>query len=168
MVYSIIFRIFLIAIALQSVLCDAFQNMHSHNSLAAGKSKIAKREASRESPLLRAPSIHRMAISDAVLVGNANKRTVVDSGSIPPYKFSKQQSLYVILNSIFITCLIVADVIGVKLFELKFPFSILGVSSVEHTCGMLTFPITFLLGDIINEYYVSIQSQLFTNTSNLF
>jgi len=46
-----------------------------------------------------------------------------------------------------------SDVIGVKIFELKLPFTILGHKTVEHTCGMLTFPITFLLGDVINEYY---------------
>jgi uncharacterized PurR-regulated membrane protein YhhQ (DUF165 family) len=41
----------------------------------------------------------------------------------------------------------------VKIFEIKLPFSIFGFKYVEHTCGMLTFPITFLLGDVINEYY---------------
>jgi uncharacterized integral membrane protein (TIGR00697 family) len=39
------------------------------------------------------------------------------------------------------------------IFEIPLPFTILGHKSVEHTCGMLTFPITFLLGDLINEYY---------------
>lgn len=64
-----------------------------------------------------------------------------------------QQMTYVVLTSIFVTCLIIADVIGVKLFEIPLPFEILGRKTVEHTCGMLTFPITFLLGDVINEYY---------------
>lgn len=78
---------------------------------------------------------------------------IKDARLTPPYAFSKQQFVYVVLTSIFVTCLIVADVIGVKIFEIKLPFSILGFSSIEHTCGMLTFPVTFLLGDIINEYY---------------
>jgi len=69
------------------------------------------------------------------------------------YELSPQQSVYVVLTSIFVTCLIIADVIGVKLFELPLPFEILGHKTVEHTCGMLTFPVTFLLGDVINEYY---------------
>lgn len=69
------------------------------------------------------------------------------------HKLSTQQFVYVVLNSIFVTCLVVADMIGVKIFEIPLPFKILGHSTVEHTCGMLTFPITFLLGDIINEYY---------------
>jgi len=63
-----------------------------------------------------------------------------------PHRMSLQQSIYVLLTSIFVTCLIVADVIGVKIFEIKLPFTILGHKTVEHTCGMLTFPITFLLG----------------------
>mmetsp|Transcript_13398 Transcript_13398/g.18357 ORF Transcript_13398/g.18357 Transcript_13398/m.18357 type:complete len:334 (+) Transcript_13398:73-1074(+) len=69
------------------------------------------------------------------------------------YELSPQQFIYVVLTSVFVTCLIVADVVGVKLFEIPLPFEIFGHKTVEHTCGMLTFPITFLLGDIINEYY---------------
>lgn len=81
-------------------------------------------------------------------------QTAVSSVSTAtPYDLSPQQFVYVVLTSVFITCLIVADVIGVKLFEIPLPFEILGHKTVEHTCGMLTFPITFILGDIINEYY---------------
>jgi hypothetical protein len=87
------------------------------------------------------------AAASAARTGGRDLRTV------PPYSFSKQQFVYVVLTSIFVTCLIVADVIGVKIFELTLPFTILGFKTVEHTCGMLTFPVTFLLGDIINEYY---------------
>lgn len=72
---------------------------------------------------------------------------------IPPHRLSKHQFVYVLMTSIFVTCLIIADVIGVKLFEIKLPFKILGYDAIEHTCGMITFPVTFLLGDIINEYY---------------
>lgn len=71
------------------------------------------------------------------------------------YELSPQQFVYVVLTSIFITCLILADVIGVKLFDIQLPFEILGKTHIEHTCGMITFPITFVLGDIINEYYGS-------------
>jgi len=80
--------------------------------------------------------------------------SVIAKGDIKtPYDLSPQQLVYVVLTSIFITCLIVADVIGVKLFEITLPFEILGHKTVEHTCGMLTFPITFILGDMINEYF---------------
>ena len=69
------------------------------------------------------------------------------------YELSPQQFVYVVLTSIFVTCLIVADVVGVKLFDITLPFEVFGKTSIEHTCGMLTFPITFVLGDMINEYY---------------
>jgi hypothetical protein len=117
------------------------------------------------------------SVTTAAIDDNKNQQQIsINTGSIPPYTLSKQQFLYVVLTSIFVTCLIVADVVGVKLFEFKLPFPILGNdldllirkhfllthviiltlghTSVEHTCGMLTFPVTFLLGDIINEYYV--------------
>jgi uncharacterized integral membrane protein (TIGR00697 family) len=86
-------------------------------------------------------------ISDALLTSKSSSK--YDN----QYELSPQQFIYVVLSSIFITCLIIADVIGVKLFEIPLPFEIFGHKTVEHTCGMLTFPITFLLGDIINEYY---------------
>jgi hypothetical protein len=89
-------------------------------------------------------------IPNAEVVKTSSLSRNVDTSN---YELSPQQFIYVILTSIFITCLIVADVVGVKLFEIPLPFEILGHKTVEHTCGMLTFPITFILGDIINEYY---------------
>lgn len=73
--------------------------------------------------------------------------------TLPPHRLSIHQFIYVVLTSTFITCLIIADVIGVKIFEIPLPFEIFGYKSIEHTCGMITFPVTFLLGDVINEYY---------------
>jgi hypothetical protein len=71
----------------------------------------------------------------------------------PPHRLSVHQSTYLFLTTLFVTCLIIADIIGVKIFQVALPFPIFGLKSIEHTCGMITFPITFLLGDIINEYY---------------
>jgi queuosine precursor transporter len=63
--------------------------------------------------------------------------------------------VYAWLGSIFCTSLIVADIVGVKLFRIELPFTLplLGWKSFEHTCGMLTFPVTFLLTDLLNEYF---------------
>lgn len=94
-------------------------------------------------------SLFAMPVRGGEVSTSNNKRPI----TLPPHRLSIHQLIYVILTATFVTCLIVADVIGVKIFELKLPFPILGHTSVEHTCGMLTFPITFLLGDIINEYY---------------
>lgn len=78
---------------------------------------------------------------------------VKDASMTPPYTLSTPQFLYVVLTSVFISSLIVADIVGVKIFEIPLPFPIFGCKNVEHTCGMLTFPLTFLLSDIITEYY---------------
>jgi queuosine precursor transporter len=60
--------------------------------------------------------------------------------------------LYFWLSAVFVTCLLLANILGVKLFRFELP--LFGrVIPVEHTVGMLTFPITFVLTDLLNEYY---------------
>uniref|UniRef100_A0A6U5ACB7 Queuosine precursor transporter n=1 Tax=Hemiselmis andersenii TaxID=464988 RepID=A0A6U5ACB7_HEMAN len=71
----------------------------------------------------------------------------------PQYELSAQQGVYMWLSGLFVACLLIADIIGVKLFEVTLPFEVLGFKTVQHTCGMLTFPITFIIGDMINEYF---------------
>ena len=51
----------------------------------------------------------------------------------PPYTLSDPQIIYVYMTALFVTCLIVADFIGVKIFELKLPFTIFGYKYIEHT-----------------------------------
>lgn len=69
------------------------------------------------------------------------------------------QRLYMWLSAVSVTCLLVGDLLGVKLFTipLGFTFSVpwtdLPIDSITHTCGMLTFPLTFLITDLANEYY---------------
>lgn len=56
--------------------------------------------------------------------------------------------LFVILAAIFMTCLVVGDIIGGKLIEARLfghPFTL--------TVGMIPFPVTFLLTDVLNEFY---------------
>jgi uncharacterized integral membrane protein (TIGR00697 family) len=56
--------------------------------------------------------------------------------------------LYVALTTTFVTCLVVGDIIGGKLVETTiagYPFTI--------TVGMIPFPVTFLLTDLLNEFY---------------
>jgi uncharacterized PurR-regulated membrane protein YhhQ (DUF165 family) len=90
-----------------------------------------------------------LPVAAPITRNNAFERPI----TLPPHRLSIHQFIYVILTSTFITCLIIADVIGVKIFEIPLPFEIFGYKSIEHTCGMITFPVTFLLGDVINEYY---------------
>ena len=91
--------------------------------------------------------------SNSDILASSTNTKLNSNPNLPPYELNVQQKVYVFLTSLFVSCLIVADVIGVKIFEIPLPFTILGHKSIEHTCGMLTFPITFLLGDLINEYY---------------
>lgn len=61
----------------------------------------------------------------------------------------KRVTLYTILGSTFLTALILAEITGGKLIQLAagsdFIFTL--------TMGVIPFPITFIVTDIINEYY---------------
>lgn len=74
----------------------------------------------------------------------------------------KSTRLFIFLGSFFIANAIISEVIGVKLFSLeetlgidKVSFSLLGEDglSFDLTVGTLTWPIVFIMTDIINEYY---------------
>lgn len=75
------------------------------------------------------------------------------------HEFSRAQLVYLWLTALFVASLLVADVLGVKLFRIPLGFSFSvpwqadRIDAIQHTCGMLTFPITFLLTDLINEFY---------------
>ncbi len=77
----------------------------------------------------------------------------------PSVAFNSAQVLYVWLTAFFVASLLIADIVGIKLFRIPLGFSFYvpfldkTFSAVEHTCGMLTFPVTFLLTDLLNEYY---------------
>jgi uncharacterized integral membrane protein (TIGR00697 family) len=64
----------------------------------------------------------------------------------------RRQRAYVYLAGIFVTCLLVADITGGKFFHIHL-FDIGEFQFVTHSTGMLAFPITFLLTDLVNEYY---------------
>ncbi|WP_224362415.1 queuosine precursor transporter [Hyalangium versicolor] len=56
--------------------------------------------------------------------------------------------LFVVLAAAFCTALIVADLIGVKLFEVH-----LGSLVAVMPVGMIAFPVTFVLTDLLHEFY---------------
>lgn len=80
----------------------------------------------------------------------ANLPPVSPAGPIP---FDVRTRVYIWLGGVFITCLLLANILGVKLFSFAVDWPIIGAFKIEHTVGMLTFPITFLLTDLLNEYY---------------
>ena len=68
------------------------------------------------------------AAAEDMLVVASKPPSNTPSGNSPDsqYELSPQQFVYVCLTCVFVTCLIIADVIGVKLFEIPLPFPIMG------------------------------------------
>ena len=57
-------------------------------------------------------------------------------------------TLFLVLACVFVVCLVVGDIIGGKLIQVVIaghPFTL--------TVGMIPFPVTFLLTDLLNEFY---------------
>lgn len=69
---------------------------------------------------------------------------MVPGGGRQGHVLDLRQKLFVLLAAVFVTCLVLGDVTGGKAFETPF-----GPVSV----GMWLFPVTFLLTDVINDYY---------------
>jgi queuosine precursor transporter len=65
----------------------------------------------------------------------------------------RRQLLYMWLAALFIAALLTADLIGGKLFH---------VGSVHLSAGMLAFPLTFVLTDVLNEFYGPTGARLVT------
>ena len=74
------------------------------------------------------------------------------------YVLSRPQKLYVVCTAVFLTALVVAEATASKLFtvaDLPFALTILGqeFTSITMTAGVIAFPITFIVTDLLNEYY---------------
>ncbi|MCI0571396.1 MAG: queuosine precursor transporter [Myxococcaceae bacterium] len=65
---------------------------------------------------------------------------------------SRQQKLYVALAAVFVTCLVLGDLIGGKAFAIT-----VGLGDWTYvqpvSVGLFAFPVTFLLTDLVNEFY---------------
>jgi hypothetical protein len=74
------------------------------------------------------------------------------------YVLSRPQKLYVVCAAIFITALVVAEATASKFFtafDLPFTIRILGqqFTTVVMTAGVIAFPVTFIVTDLMNEYF---------------
>lgn len=74
------------------------------------------------------------------------------------YVLSRAQKLYVMCAAVFITALIIAEATASKFFtaiHLNEPIHILGqqFDAVIMTAGVIAFPITFIVTDLMNEYF---------------
>lgn len=75
-----------------------------------------------------------------------------------PHILTRPQKLYVVCAAIFITALVIAEATAAKFFtafELPFTVHILGMAfdEVVMTAGVLAFPVTFIITDLLNEYF---------------
>ena len=70
----------------------------------------------------------------------------VDSEETREYStgLDRKQKFYIWLTAIFVAALITSDLIGGKFFRL---------GGFDLSVGMIPFPLTFLLTDIVNEFY---------------
>jgi uncharacterized integral membrane protein (TIGR00697 family) len=70
---------------------------------------------------------------------------------------TRGQLLFVVLNAVFVTFLLMAELTGAKLFQIQtgsWPvLPALGISALTLTMGVVPFPVTFLITDLLNEYY---------------
>jgi len=62
----------------------------------------------------------------------------------------KAQRIYLVLAALFISCLVISNLIFQKFFHWDF----LGIYTFEISVGILAYPVTFLITDIISEIYV--------------
>lgn len=78
------------------------------------------------------------------------------------YLSDKPAKLFLALTAFFVANALIAECIGNKLFSLETllglpvrPFTFLGQEGLTYTltCGVLLWPLEFILTDIINEYY---------------
>jgi len=72
-----------------------------------------------------------------------------------PHALSPAQKLYLWLSAVNVTALLLANILGVKLFSFGtgWHYSDGTPFNIEHTVGMLPFPITFLITDLLTEYF---------------
>lgn len=70
---------------------------------------------------------------------------------------TRGQRLFVILNSLFVAFLLLAELTGSKLFQVdvsSWPLlPSLGIPVFTMTLGVIPFPVTFIITDLLNEYY---------------
>jgi queuosine precursor transporter len=84
----------------------------------------------------------------------------VESGA-PHGGLNRPNLLFLVLCAFFVTNVILAEFIGVKIFSLgpalglaPIPWRVFGIEGVlELTAGVMLWPVVFVLTDIINEYY---------------
>lgn len=75
---------------------------------------------------------------------------------------TKESRLLLVLGAFFVANTLISEFIGVKIFSVegvlgikKFDINLFGVPNLSYnmSAGVLTWPIVFIMTDIINEYF---------------
>ncbi|MEB3244988.1 MAG: queuosine precursor transporter [Vampirovibrionales bacterium] len=75
----------------------------------------------------------------------------------------QRHQVYLWLCAIFLTCLLVANLTGAMLFSFSLPFSLpFTGNKVLLSAGIIPFPVTFILTDLLNEFYGKAGAQRIT------
>lgn len=74
------------------------------------------------------------------------------SPTLPDHVLQRKQALYVWMAGIFLTSLIIANLTGSMLFSFQLSWGDATIP-VLLSAGIIPFPITFLLTDLLNEFY---------------
>ena len=64
--------------------------------------------------------------------------------------FDRSHKVYAWMAAIFVICLVIADLTGAMLFSFRLPFL---KEPVLLSAGIIPFPVTFILTDLLNEFY---------------
>ena len=68
-------------------------------------------------------------------------------------KITLANNIYLILAGLFITSLVASNLIFTKYLLVSFNINLLGVKLFELSVGILPYPLTFLITDLISEIY---------------
>lgn len=71
------------------------------------------------------------------------------SAPVPPTR-DRRQTLFLVLSAIFLTNALLAEMIGGKLFQVDL---LVFDAPATLSCGVLLWPVVFIVSDLINEYF---------------
>jgi len=74
---------------------------------------------------------------------DATGSVAVENQEVPSF-LTPDEKLYMVLASVFVSSLLIGDMIGGKFFT---------AGGVMLSVGIIPFPVTFVLTDVINEFY---------------
>ncbi len=74
----------------------------------------------------------------------------IDQATLAPPRSAEQrrQMLFMVLGGVFLGNALIAEMVGGKLFQVETPWHTFTLS-----CGVIIWPVVFVISDIINEYF---------------